>query len=318
MKPYISYSQFLFFTFASSTQVTELADGIFVGWTISHSTIWRFINFWSDICHGGCPPSSPVFSRDWFLNQKHHPIKIPRTMINDIEGENGNLVLPPLKERVFHFSRQKLDDLKAQANAATNGDNKISSLQSLMSHLWRAMIRNVFIIYLSNRKHPDPEAEVAFVVQVGFRSRLKPRFPDDYFGNAVMTWPIALKVKVLQEEGLGHVAAEINKVVTGLSDEKLKGAVESWIGNPKMPTLRQSGYGCMALSGSPRFDVYGNDFGWGPPAAVRSGAGNKFDDKVTVYPGAEGGGSMDVEICLSPETAERLGSDREFMAAVGN
>ncbi|CAN1192105.1 Uncharacterized acetyltransferase At3g50280 [Linum perenne] len=201
-------------------------------------------------------------------------------MINDIEGENGNLVLPPLKERVFHFSRQKLDDLKAQANAATNGDNKISSLQSLMSHLWRAMIRN-------GKKHPDPEAEVAFVVQVGFRSRLKPRFPDDYFGNAVMTWPIALKVKVLQEEGLGHVAAEINK-------------------------------GGMALSGSPRFDVYGNDFGWGPPAAVRSGAGNKFDDKVTVYPGAEGGGSMDVEICLSPETAERLGSDREFMAAVGN
>ncbi|CAN1130186.1 hypothetical protein LINPERPRIM_LOCUS13080 [Linum perenne] len=46
-------------------------------------------------------------------------------MIKDIEGENVNLVLPPLKERGFHSSRQKFDDLKAQANA---DGSKISSL----------------------------------------------------------------------------------------------------------------------------------------------------------------------------------------------
>ncbi|CAI0450376.1 unnamed protein product [Linum tenue] len=71
----------------------------------------------------------------------------------------------------------------------------------------------------------------------------------------------------------------------------------------------------MALSSSPRFDVYGNDFGWGKPVAVRSGSGNKFDGKLTVYPGVENG-SVDVEICLSPETAARLESDTEFMAAL--
>ncbi|CAI0411833.1 unnamed protein product [Linum tenue] len=87
------------------------------------------------------------------------------------------------------------------------------------------------------------------------------------------------------EKGLGHVAAAVNRVT-------------------------------LLLSSSPRYDVYGNDFGWGKPVAVRSGAGNKFDGKVTVFTGVEAG-SMDVEICLSPETLERLGGDQEFMAAVG-
>ncbi|CAN1756992.1 Uncharacterized acetyltransferase At3g50280 [Linum perenne] len=74
--------------------------------------------------------------------------------------------------------------------------------------------------------------------------------------------------------------------------------------------------GMMRLSSSPRYNIYGNDFGWGKPVAVRSGVGNKAEGKVTVFPGVEVG-SIDVEICLSPETAERLGRDSEFMAAVG-
>ncbi|CAI0544394.1 unnamed protein product [Linum tenue] len=92
--------------------------------------------------------------------------------------------------------------------------------------------------------------------------------------------------------------------------------MESWIENPKFLKIGELEEGLMLLGSSPRYDVYGNDFGWGKPVAVRSGAGNKFDGKVTVYPGVEAG-SMDVEICLLPETAERLGRDLEFMAAVG-
>uniref|UniRef100_N1QR52 Putative acetyltransferase n=1 Tax=Aegilops tauschii TaxID=37682 RepID=N1QR52_AEGTA len=66
---------------------------------------------------------------------------------------------------------------------------------------------------------------------------------------------------------------------------------------------------------SPRFDVYGNDFGWGAPVTVRSGAGNKFDGKATVYEGRGGGGSIALEVCLIPEALARLVTDEEFMAA---
>ena len=63
--------------------------------------------------------------------------------------------------------------------------------------------------------------------------------------------------------------------------------------------------------------MYGNDFGWGRPIAVRSGVGNKFDGKLTVFPGVEEG-SMDFEACLSPETLQAMMDDAEFMEALAS
>lgn len=74
----------------------------------------------------------------------------------------------------------------------------------------------------------------------------------------------------------------------------------------------------LATGSSPRFDVYGNDFGWGKAVAVRSGAErprNKMDGKATVYEGRGGGGSMALEVCLSPDALARLVADEEFMDA---
>jgi hypothetical protein len=74
--------------------------------------------------------------------------------------------------------------------------------------------------------------------------------------------------------------------------------------------------GVVVTGSSPRFDVYGNDFGWGTPMTVQSGSGNKALGKVTVYQGRGGGGGMALEVCLSPEALPRLVADHEFMDAV--
>jgi len=62
--------------------------------------------------------------------------------------------------------------------------------------------------------------------------------------------------------------------------------------------------------------VFGNDFGWGKPLAVRSGSGNKADGKATVFEGPERGGSISLEVCIAPDALERLVADQEFMDAV--
>ncbi|KAI4321039.1 hypothetical protein MLD38_034462, partial [Melastoma candidum] len=67
---------------------------------------------------------------------------------------------------------------------------------------------------------------------------------------------------------------------------------------------------------SPRFNKYGNEFGMGKALVARSGYTNKFDCKVTAYPGREGGGSIDLEICLPAATMAALENDAELMAAV--
>ncbi|KAI8528296.1 hypothetical protein RHMOL_Rhmol12G0139100 [Rhododendron molle] len=70
------------------------------------------------------------------------------------------------------------------------------------------------------------------------------------------------------------------------------------------------------MSSSPRFPMYENEFGMGKAAAIRSGYANKSDGSVAFYPGYEGGGSMDLELCLLPDAMSGLESDAEFMDMV--
>ena len=69
------------------------------------------------------------------------------------------------------------------------------------------------------------------------------------------------------------------------------------------------------MGSSPRFNMYGNEFGMGKAVALRSGPANKIDGGVTSFPGYEGGGSIDLQVCLLPNFMSTLESDEEFMDA---
>ncbi|KAI9200712.1 hypothetical protein LWI28_012115 [Acer negundo] len=69
------------------------------------------------------------------------------------------------------------------------------------------------------------------------------------------------------------------------------------------------------MGSSPRFNKYGIEFGLGKAVTLRSGYAIKFDGKVQSYPGREGGGSIDLEVILPPESMHALESDEEFMTA---
>ncbi|KAJ8435955.1 hypothetical protein Cgig2_023331 [Carnegiea gigantea] len=68
--------------------------------------------------------------------------------------------------------------------------------------------------------------------------------------------------------------------------------------------------------GSPRFDIYKNEFGLGRPVGVRTSYANKYSGYVTTFPRSEGGRSMELEICLPPNSMRALELDAEFMAVV--
>ncbi|MCL7044252.1 hypothetical protein MKW94_001317 [Papaver nudicaule] len=72
----------------------------------------------------------------------------------------------------------------------------------------------------------------------------------------------------------------------------------------------------VMMGSSPRFDVYGCDFGLGMAVAACSGFANKFDGHVTSYRGLTWIGSVMLEVCLPPESMSALESDPEFMDAV--
>ncbi|KAF2295314.1 hypothetical protein GH714_032555 [Hevea brasiliensis] len=117
------------------------------------------------------------------------------------------------------------------------------------------------------------------------------------------------------KQGLGYTALEMNRMVNTYTEDKVKKVLESSIQQPKILKMDGIPQDDLAASSSPRFNVYGNDFGWGKPIAVRSGPENKFCVKITVFPGVEEG-SMDTEVCTFLEILEAMGHDSEFMAAV--
>ncbi|OMO96936.1 Transferase [Corchorus olitorius] len=288
-------------------QVTELVDGVFVGCTINHSiadgtSFWHFFNSWSEISRGSIQYLSklPIFQRS-FLNGIDYPIRISRVYVKESFNHDHTFVLTPLKERVFHFTKQSIAKLKAQANVEV-GTNKISSLQALLSHIWQSVVRN---------KKLEPDEEMNYLMVIGARPRLQ-ELPDQYFGNAVKIGGITMKAKELKDKKVGEIALEMNKMIAAQTEEEFKRALESWIKCPKLITKATMRSNVTGTSSSPWFNIYGNDFGWGRPIAVRSGSANKCDGKITVFRGEEEG-SIDIEACLLSETLDAMANDQEFM-----
>ncbi|KAF0895843.1 hypothetical protein E2562_016573 [Oryza meyeriana var. granulata] len=299
-----------------SVQVTELADGIFVAMSLNHAvadgtTFWHFFNTWSEMSRGGGDISvpSPALER-WFLDSCLVPIPLPFGKPEDMTRRR--VEYPPVRECFLHFPAESIRKLKARANDEMAGEATatISSLQSLLAHLWRAVCRA--------RRLP-PEQETRYMLLVSCRGRVK-GIPHGYTGNAVACVAARSTAGGVLDKGMGWTAWLMNRAVASFDEATARSMVASW---PRRPSFMHNADllhdpGAMGTGSSPRFDVYGNDFGWGRPRAVRSGAGSKIDGKLTVYEGrgGGGGGSMALEVCLAPDALERLVADEEFMEAV--
>lgn len=301
-----------------AVQVTELVDGIFIGCSINHvaadgTSFWHFLNTWSEIARTGTGSDiisqpRPVFGRHEFYDGLIDlPIRLPFPC-NEIMSKQ-HMAAPPSdssRRAVFHFSKEKVAELKAKANAEM-GTNNISSLQSLMAHIWRATTRG-------RRLHPNQE--VSYLIAAGLRQRFKQMLPKEYFGNAVLGVNVRSTAGELMQHGLGWAASQINKAIASLTPEQVSKSLENWVKAPTfLSTLWDPKSVVLFTGSSPQFNVYGNDFGWGRPVAVLCGASNNMNGKFTVFPGAEEG-SIDFEACLLPETLQAILDDAEFMDSV--
>lgn len=182
---------------------------------------------------------------------------------------------------------------------------KISSLQALSAHLWWSTTR---CRRLSRRSSNE---KARLMMTVGARGRIP--LPEGYFGNGARAATMVVSETDLLEKGLGFAAIKIKEFVAQQTKEEMIKFVEEWVENPIL--YRKGSFPfSFAITSSPRHDVYGNDFGWGKPIAVRSGKSQKSDGKMTLYPAAVDGG-IDVEVCLAPATLQALENDEEFMEA---
>lgn len=314
-----------------AVQVTELADGVFIGCAVNHSvtdgtSFWNFFNTFAEVSRGVKRiVRQPDFTRDSVLISSSI-LKLPADGPKvTFDGD------APLRERIFSFSWESIQRLKVKTNnqklnfdaeinivksmEKQSNDHlkiktesaEISSFQSLCALLWRAVTRA--------RKFPSSKM-TTFRMAVNCRHRLQPKLNPLYFGNAIQSIPTYVSAGDVLSHDLRWCAEQLNKNVKAHDDVMVRKFVGDWEKDPRCFPLGNFDGAMLTMGSSPRFPMYENDFGWGRPVAVRSGRANKFDGKISAFPGRKGGGSVDLEVILSPETMEGLESDTEFMQYV--
>ncbi|XWS43818.1 hypothetical protein CRYUN_Cryun16bG0137000 [Craigia yunnanensis] len=322
----------------AAVQVTELVDGVFIGCIVNHAvtdgtSFWHFFNTFAEITKGASKISkSPDFCRNTVFNSQAVLKFPPGGPTVTFAGDE------PLRERIFHFSREAILRLKYSANCGclltkqtnsevlgelcndswksvngeTNGKVKnnnaeISSFQSLCAQLWRSV---------TLARKLDHTKTTTFRMAVNCRHRLDPKLEPYYFGNAIQSIPTFALAGELLAKDLSWGANLLHKNVVAHDDDTVRRGVEDWEKQPRLFPLGNSDGASITMGSSPRFPMYNNDFGWGRPLAVRSGRANKFDGKISAFPGREGNGSVDLEVVLAPNTMIGLENDAEFMQYV--
>ncbi|QCE16515.1 shikimate O-hydroxycinnamoyltransferase [Vigna unguiculata] len=278
-----------------SIQVTELVDGVFVGCSMNHAvcdgtSYWNFINTWSQIFQA--QPQADEYDVP-ILHQPIHNRWFPSDCT------------PPINLPFKHHN-----EFISRANSESNDSNtcKISSFQSLSALVWRSITRACSLPY---------EQKTRCRLAANNRSRMEPPLPHEYFGNSIHKVSAETRVGELLENDLGWAALKLHSAVARHNDREVLQSVQEWLQSPVIYQLGQPMEAFVVMiSSSPRFDMYGNEFGMEKAVAVRSGYANKFHGKVISYPGREGGGSIDLELCLLPHAMCSLESDEEFMNSV--
>lgn len=291
-----------------AVQVTQLKDAVAMAFSLNHMladgySFSHFINSWSDICGGSLTIAKPPFHHRFRAGSRTVDRKYLQLL------ETVQRFLPPsrdLQEVVFHFNKDMMARLKNHVN--THKDKKgtvvYSAFKALAAHLW---------VSITRARKLRAEDETTLSLSVDCRGRLIPPLPTSYFGNAIHVQRITARTEELVANvGILTAASLLQESIEAAQrDEMIRFRIEEWMKNPTLIT-RQGINNFISIGSSPRFALYQNDFGFGRPVCVRSGGSNKFDGKITLHPGKEGHGTVNVEICLWPSSLHLLMSDTQF------
>ncbi|KAM7526443.1 hypothetical protein LguiA_016345 [Lonicera macranthoides] len=329
----------------AAVQVTELADGVFIGCTVNHAVVdgtsfWNFFNIFAEICKGAKKIyKSPDFSRKSVFNS---PAVLPLPAGGPAVTFSGD---EPLRERIFHFSREAILKLKFRANnPLLKIESEISDLADveilgkMSNDSWKVANGKITSVLIENggvkskaeissfqslsaqlwrsvtrARKLEASKTTTFRMAVNCRHRLEPRLEPLYFGNLIQSIPTVASAGELLSRDLGWGAYLLHQNVVAHDDATVRRGVKDWESNPRLFPLGNFDGAMITMGSSPRFPMYDNDFGWGRPLAVRSGRANKFDGKISAFPAREGDGSIDLEVVLAPATMAGLEADSEFM-----
>lgn len=158
----------------------------------------------------------------------------------------------------YTIQRTEIEKLKHSVQAKKPSLSHLSSFTITTAYVWTCLVKSAAE---AGEKVADDEPEY-FGFAVDARARLDPPVPAAYFGNCVAFGQTeSTHGRLRGDEGFPIAVELIGEVIAkkvNNKDEILRGA-EKWMS--ELGGL--IGKRCLGVAGSPRFDLYEAEFGWG-------------------------------------------------------
>ncbi|MCO5573968.1 hypothetical protein L7F22_027746 [Adiantum nelumboides] len=197
---------------------------------------------------------------------------------------------PPSTSKVFHFTPDCIDDLRARASSGLAPIH--SRFEALAAYIWRGIIHTRGLA--SNQ-------EIRLGMAVDGRKRFNPALPEGYFGNANFYGYTTCKAGELVESPLSFAADLLKSAIAKVDDAHMRSALD-WVAKQGSRKSVVAAF-CtpfidLAVTSWSKFPFYELDFGWGKPLCVRIPV-SAFDGLVILLPSPLGAGHVDALVGLS-------------------
>ncbi|CAN0919742.1 Malonyl-CoA:anthocyanidin 5-O-glucoside-6''-O-malonyltransferase [Linum grandiflorum] len=239
------------------------------------------LDFWTGLAHPGMGN-----------NPDPRSFKLAPSFIDSNLSNSVRVTLIHSYERIQKL-RERLTTRMMMKNYSDN--NKKIRLSSFAITFAHSLICLVKAKRLGIGSDADRKV-VYFGFPVDARGRLKPPLPVNYIGNCVIGCHELIEIDQLVKEEEGAIEFVVERISRMIDDVEERATVEKDNLAKFMRNLEASSGIFIGIAGSPRFNVYGADFGLGRPKSVEV---TSIDRTGAISMAECGDGSRGIEIGLA-------------------
>uniref|UniRef100_A0A6N2N314 Uncharacterized protein n=1 Tax=Salix viminalis TaxID=40686 RepID=A0A6N2N314_SALVM len=296
-KPIISYTpndgvsltQYPIPKYLSSLQITLFPNkGFSIGYSTSHAAVDDLLMTASTV-HSS-EDIGPEYLKRW-------------SGMNQLVGLDARTLKPILSPEVppssvratFEFSHADNKRLRVRVLSQYGKERKPIHLSSfVLSYAYT-------LVCIAKARGLNKDDKIIFRFPGDCRARLDPPLPTNYFGNCVMHQVGDLDVEALvgDDHGIAYVAQKLAQMVKQLGKGALEGAKEKLAKNTDTSPRTLP----IGLTGSPGFDLYGVDFGWGRPEKVEFTMLDR-SESISMIDSKDGNGGLEIGLVLKKHHME--------------
>ncbi|XP_038680989.1 phenolic glucoside malonyltransferase 1-like [Tripterygium wilfordii] len=265
-----------------------------------------FIRAWAHVCKNGNSSSlpadlTPVLDRTLIQDPDSLQMKFLVEWAKLLRDPNPrNLkVMPQISSpesliwSTFELTGEDIKKLREKKSSQLSEEEEPKSL-----HLSTFVLVCAYTLSLTaEAKNFEQKKKDFFGFMADVRTRMEPPVPVNYFGNCVASFSTSFEAKdMVGEDGVVLIAKRISEMIKGME----RGVLEETKGAPEKFSAIEPGTPTVGVAGSPRFEVYEADSGWGRPKKVEITSVHKTG-AFSLAESRAGSGGIEVGLALREE-----------------